>query len=843
MSRPREIHDRGKRSFSPRGGEFCAQGLVPGSTHAKLPPGATTRSLWCAETGATALYFDSRLWRFTEGVRGRIGFAVAVGLAASIFGVARLALLGWLIGLVFKGAPSAELMLPIVSVAVVMVVRGGLEYARNMVAHRTAAIVQAQIRRCLYDRVVALGPAHFGLTRTGDVIISMIDGVEQLETYFGQYLPQLFVAALTPLVILAFMAFIDLPLALVLVGFALLTLVAPAVFHRWDSDNSQRRQRAYGAFAAEFLDAVQGLATLKAFGQSTLKSKALAARAHDLFRATMWVLATNSLSRGITDTGIAAGAAAALGYGAWRLGQGDLSLQALLVVLMLGTEVFRPLRDMRALLHQGMVGQASAEGVMAILDAEPALTDAVDAVPVVGELVPEIAFEDVTFAYPGGRQPAHRGLDFRVAAGERVGIVGSSGSGKSSIVKLLLRLYDPSSGRVTLGGHDLRELRLEDIRRHLAVVNQDTYLFHGTVEDNLRFGKPDASDVELEAAVRTANAHDFIASLPQGYRTVIGERGVRLSGGQRQRIAIARALLRDAPILVLDEALSAVDAENEAVIQEALDRLMVGRTTLILAHRLSSVIDADRILVIEEGRVVESGSHAALMAAGGAYRRLMGEQAMEGAIEIEIDAGEAGESEPAVAEDLITGAAAATLLEPTDAIIRAEGLTWPEALGELLVMAAPWKGRLGLTFFFGVARVAAFIGVGVLSALMIAAIKLAEPYGALLVALIILAPVAGILHWFESWVAHDMAFRLLVEMRVALFAQLDRLAPAYLLRRRTGDLVATATQDVETVEFFFAHTIAPAFVAVLVPAVVLATLFAFGWPMALALLPFLIWVG
>ncbi len=244
-------------------------------------------------------------------------------------------------------------------------------------------------------------------------------------------------------------------------------------------------------------------------------------------------------------------------------------------------------------------------------------------------LSPTIEFDDVRFAYPGGRRPAHDGLSFSVAAGEKIGIVGPSGSGKSSVARLLLRLFDPQSGSVRVGGHDLRNLDPEVLRGLIAVVHQDTYLFHGTVEENLRLGKPDATQAELEQAARDANAHEFIRQLPQGYQTIIGERGVNLSGGQRQRLAIARALLRDSPILILDEALSSVDAENEAVIQQALDRLAQGRTSLILAHRLSSVIGADRILVLDHGRVVESGRHAELIRRDGPYRRLMGAQADE----------------------------------------------------------------------------------------------------------------------------------------------------------------------------------------------------------------------
>lgn len=788
------------------------------------------------------MFLDSRLWQFTEGLRWRIAGAVSVGLLAALVGIGRLALLGWLLAQVFAGASARSLILPVAAVAAVMLLRGLLEYWRNMIAHHTAARVQRVLRERLFDKVITLGPAHFGLERTGNVLLAMVDGVEQLETYFGQYLPQLFVAMLTPVIVFALVAALDLPVALVMFAFALVTLIAPSVFQKWDSRNSLRRQKAYAAFAAEFLDAIQGFATLKAFGQSGARAKLLAQKAHELFRATMWVLATNSLSRGIVDTGLAVGAAATLGYGAYRVSAGTMSLEVLLMVLMMGIEVYRPQRDLRALLHQGMVGLSSAQGIFTVLNATPAIVPREGAPGEEESLAPTVSFNHVSFAYPGGRRQAHQDLSFQVAAGERVGFVGASGSGKSSIVRLLLRFYDPQKGSVCIGGRDLRDLHPREIHRNIAVVNQDTYLFHGSVEDNLRFGKPGASPQELEAAARAANAHGFISRLPQGYATIVGERGIRLSGGQRQRIAIARALLRDAPILVLDEALSAVDAENEAIIQEALDRLMQGRTTLIFAHRLSSIIGSDRLLVLDQGRLVESGSHAELMAAGGVYHTLMAAQAAEGAVAgASLEAGRPG-------EDLAPGmeapdAAENAHLEPTDAILRAEGMGWLAAFRELFRHVVPWKGKLVVVFFFGVSRVFALIGVGVVSALVVAAVKAGDPFDHYLIVLAVIAPLAGILHWMESWLAHDMAFRMLAEMRIALFEKLDQLAPAYLLRRRTGDLVAMATHDVELVEFFFAHTVAPALVAILVPALVFGTLLYFGWPMAMALLPFVLIVA
>src|SRR6185503_4313484 len=373
----------------------------------------------------------------------------------------------------------------------------------------------------------------------------------------------------------------------------------------------------------------------------------------------------------------------------------------------------------------------------------------------------------------------HQSLSFRAEAGERLGIVGPSGGGKSSIVRLLLRFYDPDAGRITLGGHDLRSLSFEQIRALISVVNQDTFLFHGTVEENIRLGQPNATRAALEDAARAANIHDFIASLPQGYDTIIGEKGIKLSGGQRQRVAIARALLRDTPILVLDEALSAVDAENEAGIQDALDGLMRGRTTLILAHRLSSVIGCDRILVLDGGVVAESGTHTELMRAGGVYATLMAEQARDAIAEQVFDPIPVDRAVETIAD--VPGGAVKVV---TEGIIRAEGLTWYGLVAALIKVILPWKGRLAATFVFGVLRVLAFIGVGVLSALVVRALKNGEPFAAWLWALAAVAPLAGVLHWLESWIAHDMAFRLLAEMRIDTFRRLDALAPAYLVRRR-----------------------------------------------------------
>jgi ATP-binding cassette subfamily C protein CydCD len=800
------------------------------------------------------VHFDLKLWRLTQGLRGRIVAGVLLGILALAVGIARFAFLGRFLAGVLHNAPAATLIPPLVATAVAILLRAWLDHARTMIAHRTATRVQEVLRGHLFDKIVALGPAWFGAERTGGVMLSLVDGVEQLQTFFGQYLPQVAIALVAPLAIFVFIAFWDLPVAAVMLFAALFTLVLPATVHNRTGVASRARQRAFKSFGEEFLDAVQGLPTLKAFGQSKAYGRMLADKARALSDSTFWVLSLNVATRGLTDLGTALGAAAALALGAWRVQHGLMSLEALLIVLMAGTEIFRPLRDLRTVLHAGLNGQAAAAGINALLDtpvtapAAPAAvstpvapaTVSTPAAPAAGPtptaITPEVRFEDVRFAYPGGRRAAHQGLSFTIGAGERVGIVGPSGSGKSSIVRLLLRLYDPQSGRITIGGHDLRSLDPVRLRGMIAVVAQDTYLFHGTIADNLRLGRPEATAAEMVAAATAANAHGFITGLPDGYDTVIGERGARLSGGQRQRIAIARALLRDAPVLVLDEALSSVDAENEAVIQQALDRLMVGRTTLILAHRLSSVIGADRILVLEDGAVTQSGSHADLIALPGPYRELMGPQVAERA-EVATDL--------VASPDLPAGPEAATERGAVVTSIAEDAaqVGWPDTIRTLLRVVSPYRRQLGVVVGCGIARVFAFIGVGVFGALILAAVRNQGPTGTLVVALLLTAPAAGVLHWLESWIAHAMAYALLAEMRIDLFRKLDALAPAYLLRRRSGDLVALATQDVETVEYFFAHTIAPALVAGLMPTLILAALAWIAWPLALALAPFLLYAG
>jgi len=780
------------------------------------------------------MYLDRRLLTHTRGVRLRIAGAALLGLLAVAAGISRLAFSGLIIAGVLTGAAFSSLIPYLAAVAGFIALRAVFQYLRDMVSQETAAKVKEGLHDKLYRHALDLGPGHFDQKRTGDVLLSLGEGVEQLQVFYGQFLPQMVVAGVAPVLIFFLMASFDVVIGLIFVVFALLTLLETPLFLMFTEESSRRRRAAYGAFGADFLDSIQGIATLKIFGRTRSQGKALAARARQLYRTTMGVLAVNMVSVGFTTFGILGGTACALGWGALKVSAGDLEIRSLIVILIMGAEIFRPTRELMVLYHQGINAMASAEGIFTLLETPVTVRDpAGDGTDDEASFEPAVRYEDVSFAYREGSRPALREVSLELRPGEKLGVVGPSGAGKSTLVSLMLRFADPQQGRVLLGGRDIRTIPLHVLRRHVAVVAQDMYLFYGTIADNLRMARPEATAGELEQAARAANIHEFIAALPEGYDTVVGERGVRLSGGERQRIAIARAILKDAPILVLDEALSSVDAQSEAVINEALRKLMEGRTTMIIAHRLSSVIHADRIVVLERGRVVEAGSHGTLLESGGTYSRLMAAQAQAGDAEAlaEREApAEAAEAEPGEAADApVAGTVRAAAPLPALTVLRRLG-----------ALVRPFLRKLAVSFSAGVLFQASVVGVGAASALLVGQLIRGGDITFNLVQLGSMVGLASVLAWADCWLPHDLAYQLLAEMRIDIYDTLDPLAPAYLTRRRSGDLVSIAGADVETVELFFAHTITPAFIAVVVPAGILTVLGFVGWPLMLALVPFLV---
>ncbi|MGH3872207.1 MAG: ABC transporter ATP-binding protein [Pseudonocardiaceae bacterium] len=432
---------------------------------------------------------------------------------------------------------------------------------------------------------------------------------------------------LTSAVVVGYLFTRDVWVAAVTLAVVLFIPTVPRLVDRAVGRRGREHWQAYRDFNADFVDELQGMTTVKAFNATRRHRQTLLDRVVVLYRMTMRHMAVSLVDGGLTAFGQGAGAALAVGVGALRVLDGSLDLPALFLVLVLANEAFRPFRELTSYWHAGYLGIAASGAIADILTAIPEVRDRPGAVrlPRMSQ-PPAIAFGAVSFRYETRDSPAVAEVSFDVAPGETVAVVGRSGAGKSTVVALLLRFFDPDSGRITINGMDIRDVTLDSLRAQIVVVSQDTYLFYGTIADNLRLARPDATPDELVEAARAANVHAFIAALPAGYDTMVGERGLTLSGGQRQRIAIARALLKDAPVLVLDEATSAIDAQNEQAITDALDRLTTGRTTLVIAHRLSTVRRTDRIVVLSQGAVVEIGEHTELVDRQGDYARLVAAQ-------------------------------------------------------------------------------------------------------------------------------------------------------------------------------------------------------------------------
>lgn len=556
---------------------------------------------------------------------GPVALTVALALLATGSSVGQWLCTAVVIRNIIDGAEIEALTAPLIGIGAFVLLRSGLFWLRDLAATRTAEVVKRTMRRRLYAKLCDVGPGYTLTRQTGDLQAILADGVEALTAYVGFYLPQAGVAVLTPLLLVGAMVVIDPWVGLITGACVAMVVVARPLWKRLLGDRARAHWSAYARFAARMHDAMAGMSTLKMLGASQRHGEALARDAGDLYRATVRNLMAGMGVYSVITLVMGLGTAVATAVGALRFADGHVSLFGMLLVLFLSAECFRPLLELQNYWHEGFTGIAASNGIFALLDAEPPVRErsVTVASPARPGIAPAVSFEDVDFHYPGSDRPALDGVSLRIEPGRTLAVVGRSGAGKSTLVALLLRFFDPTGGRLTVGGVDIRDLSLRDARNLVSVVSQDTFLFHASVADNLRLARPEASDDDLVEAATRASAHGFISALPEGYATVLGERGATLSGGERQRIAMARALLRDAPILVLDEATSSVDGRIEADLQAALADLAADRTTLVIAHRLSTVASADMVAVLEEGRVVECGPPIELMARDGDWSRFV----------------------------------------------------------------------------------------------------------------------------------------------------------------------------------------------------------------------------
>jgi thiol reductant ABC exporter CydD subunit len=604
---------------------------------------------------ATGSAPERRLTGHDRRARRWLVVAIAAGYGATLALIAQLITMALAVAGVFLQERTLEDVLPLlVAGLLLLLLRTALGVAGELAARRAAVALVGTLRADLTGQLLRLGPTWTGGERSGEIHGVLVGGLEAIEDYVTTYLPARWLAMLVPLSVLLIVALLDPFSVLVLLFTGPLLLLLLMVIGGRTRAISERRFMEMRTLSAFFLDILRGLPTLKMFGRSREQVENLRRISSRYGDATMDVLRTAFQTSLVLEWGATIAIALVAVEIGLRLLAGTIDFERALAVLLITPEFFLPLRALAIRFHIGTAGKAVTGRVFGILDlpvpTSPAAVSgdasavttasfhATEAAPGPGpthaptggptarpalEQPPHIRFEAVRFTYPGRSARALNGLSLELASATSLALVGASGAGKSSLASLLLRFITPDEGDIVVDGQPLAHIDLAAWRASLAWVPQRPHLFDGTIGANIRLARPDATDAAVIAAAEAANAADFIARLPRGYETPVGEAGSRLSGGQRQRLAIARAFLRDAPLLVLDEATSHQDEASEEAIRDALSRLLAGRTALIIAHRLRLAERADQVAVLQAGRVVQRGIPGDLLAAGGPYRRLV----------------------------------------------------------------------------------------------------------------------------------------------------------------------------------------------------------------------------
>jgi ATP-binding cassette, subfamily B, bacterial MsbA len=529
------------------------------------------------------------------------------------------------------GAPPAEAIQGIIIfLLAIFLVKNVFDFFRNYLVAWIEQAVTRDLRNEVYDHLVDLDLAFFGRTRVGQIISRLTHDVEQLRTLVTKELAKILSSVFELVAAVALMVLISWKLTLVAF------VVLPGVFAIWGPLLRRVRRGDHtilnlaGEVNSHIQETLSGIRLVKASAAEDHERKRFRGLTWDYFKAFVRTERFRALSHPITEMVGALGTVIILWYGAQLvLTTGELSGEEFIGFLALSMKLYSPVKylgKLPAIIQPGLV---ASERVFEFLDAPVEIKDRPGAVPFPG-IQEEVAFRKVSFAYRKG-DSVLQDIDFVAPAGTVTALVGPSGAGKTTLVDLLGRFYEPTTGTIEIDGVDIREFSITSLRHSLGVVSQETVLFHDTVRANIAYGLDEVSDEAVEAAARAAYAHGFIERLPLGYHTVVGERGMQLSGGQRQRVAIARAILRDPPILILDEATSALDSESERLVQQAMEHLLEGRTVFVIAHRLSTVQRAHRILVMDEGRIVQEGRHEELLGEGGLYRHLHDLQFDDGA--------------------------------------------------------------------------------------------------------------------------------------------------------------------------------------------------------------------
>jgi ATP-binding cassette subfamily B protein len=505
--------------------------------------------------------------------------------------------------------------------AVALVAKGGLQFLRSYMAHIAGWGVVADMRKHLYQHLQQLSLRFYEDKQTGQMMSRIVNDTDLFEMLIAHAVPDIIVNVLTLVGVSMMLMLMNWKLgllSLIPVPFVILVMrgyakkVRPAF---------RRRQAELGQLNAVLNDNISGIREIKAFTREDAEAQRISLGIDNYRRSLLYALKMMAIFQPLVDFTSSLGMLVVIYFGGMLVNDGALDVPDLVAFFLYLDMLYQPIRMLSDAWERIQESLAAGDRVEELLQESPEIEERPDAVRLESRARGEIVLENVSFCYSQGDMVLEN-ICVEIGAGQIVALVGPTGVGKSTLVSLIPRFYDPVVGTVRLDGIDTRHLELESLRQQISIVLQDVFLFHGTVRENIQFGNPEACEADIVRAAQVANAHQFIRDLPHGYDTLIGERGVKLSGGQKQRLSIARAVLKDAPVLILDEATSSVDTETEILIQEALERLMEGKTTIIIAHRLSTVRNADKIIVLENTRIAEIGTHQELVSVGGLYNRL-----------------------------------------------------------------------------------------------------------------------------------------------------------------------------------------------------------------------------
>ncbi|PAX88971.1 ABC transporter [Streptomyces albidoflavus] len=776
---------------------------------------------------------DPRLLRYARATRFFLAAVVVLGALGAGLVVAQAMLLAELIVSSFEQRfDTGDLATPLLLLVAVALGRALVSWLTELAAHRASAAVTSELRMRLVERAGQLGPGWLGGRRTGSLIALATRGVDALDDYFARYLPQLGLAVVVPVAVLARIVTEDwVSAAIIVVTLPLIPLFMALI--GWATQSRMDRQWGLlSRLSGHFLDVVAGLPTLKIFGRAKAQAESIRRITHDYRRATLRTLRIaflSSFALELLATLSVALVAVTIGM---RLVHGDIDLYTGLVILVLAPEAYLPLRQVGAQYHAAAEGLAAVEEVFAVLETP---------VPHTGTQAPPagaLAFEGVTVRYPGRDAPAVREATFTVEPGETVALVGPSGCGKTTLLQAALGFVAPAEGRITVGGTDLAEVDREEWHQRIAWVPQRPQLFAGTVAENVRLARPDASEAEVARALEQAGAREFVAGLPAGAETELGEDGAGLSAGQRQRVALARAFLADRPVLLLDEPTASLDGASEEAVVEAVRRLAAGRTVLLVVHRPALLAVADRVVRLDEVTKVSAGEgERGVPAQRGATVRT---PVVSAADSMTVADGPRGvdvsrETRPEEWEWFFSDVSRETTSQPEEpeADVSRETSEAEDtadrrlpgrgsALARVRAAGREGRGRLILSLVLGSLALGSAVGLMATSGYLISRASQQPPVLYLMMAVTATRAFGigrAVFRYAERLVSHDVVLRMLADTRVAVFRRLERLAPAGLRGTRRGDLLSRLVADVDALQDYWLRWLLPAGWAALVSTV------------------------